>query len=223
MDRLMALALLGTCLSVSNNITPLLAILQRAKTNQLDQVPQNYVLLNHICQLFWICYSIRVKLFGLILVNSCTCILSFFNNLALNYYKKDLLKFFSYYSILSSLIITTCFFGLPIELNGTICIILGVSSTASIFESIYQTIKTGNHMFIDLKISISMFCTGSTWLTYAIVANEGYALYTSGFSTFMGSLMILTHLLFRICLNREKTEKKSWIKDIYNNISIFTV
>lgn len=219
----MALALLGTCLSVSNNITPFLAILQRAKTNQLDQVPKKYVLLNHICQLFWICYSIRVKLFGLILVNSCTCILSFINNIALNYFQKDLIRFFSYYSVIFSLIVTTCFFGLSIELNGTICIILGVSSTASILESIYQTIKTGNHMFIDIKIAISMFCTGSTWLTYALVAKEGYAYYTSGFSTFMGSLMIITHLLYRILLNKEKTNKRLWFKEIYNSINIITV
>jgi hypothetical protein len=219
----MALALLGTTLSVSNNITPFLAIIQRAKANQLDQVPKNYVLLNHICQLFWICYSLRVKLFGLILVNSLTCILSFCNNIVLNYYLNDLHRFLPYYTVLASLIISTCFFGISIEFNGVICIILGISSTASIFESIFRTIKTGNHMFIDLKISLSIFGTGCTWFTYAVVANEGYAIYTSGFSTFMGTLMIITHMIYKLNSRNAKVEKAKWFTDFYNNIKVIAL
>ena len=219
----MALALLGTGLSVSNNITPFLAIRQRAKTNQLDQVPKNYLLLNHVCQLFWICYSLRVKLFGLILVNSLTCVLSFCNNLALNYYLKDLRRFLPCYTVLASLIVSTCFFGISVELNGVICIILGISSTASIFESILKTIKTGNHMFVDLKISLSLFGTGLTWFTYAFAANEGYTKYTSGFSTFMGLLMISTHLVYKLNSRTVRAEKPKWFTDMHNSIKVAPV
>lgn len=215
MDRLIALSLLGTTLSVSNNITPLLAIFQRAKNKQLDQLPKKYILINHFCQLFWICYSIRVRLFGLILVNSMTFILSLINNLVLNYYSNNLGFFLLTYSFLASLISFSCFFMISIQFNGLICVFLGVSSTMSIFESIYKVVKTQDYRFIDLKIATSMFGTGSVWFSYSVLAKENNSFYTSGFTTFMGILMILTHMSYRLYFSYGRKLKDDKMKKFF--------
>jgi hypothetical protein len=207
MDKLLALSILGTALSVTNNITPLLAIIQRARTKKLNELPKNYILINHFCQMFWICYSLRVRLFGLILVNSMTFLLSLANNLILNYFLQNLFGFLAIYLVLASIIIFTCFFVISVQLNGFICIVLGVSSTASILESIFKVFKTKNLRFIDLKIAFSLFGTGSVWMTYSILAKENNAFFTSSFSTIMGMLMIVTHVSFRLFLNPRHVSK----------------
>ncbi|OMJ65253.1 hypothetical protein SteCoe_38694 [Stentor coeruleus] len=197
MDTLSILSTNGTIASISNNITPVAAILERVKTNDLNQIPANYLKINHFTQVIWMCYSLKVWIIGLMAVNAFTSTLSCLNLFLYVIYSGQLVGFFPFYAMGLMSVVTVCMFVLSNEALGLVCIFLTLIASVSTLESLQKTIGTGNYRFIDLKMGCSASFSNSVWTLFGVVAGDFNVMAASGFSMSLAFLLVLTHLYYR--------------------------
>ena len=178
MDYKILLSIIGTLVSVFNNVTPSLAIYSRRKSDEIDQVPSNYLKINHFCSLCWLLYSIFLQDLGLILVNTCTSILSFASIVIYAFYAKKILELYPQYLIGLLAMGSFCLAMVSTDNLGITCTVFNIITSLACLESIYQVITTNNYLCIDFRMASSNLLSGCIWTIYG-VAIENFNLIIS--------------------------------------------
>lgn len=169
MDYKLLLSIFGTLVSVFNNVTPSLAIYSRRKSDDIDQVPSNYLKINHFCSLCWLLYSIFLQDVGLILVNACTSLLSLVSILIYAFYAKKLLELYPQYLIGLLALGSFCLAMVSTDNLGITCTVFNIITSLACLESIYQVVSTNNYLCIDFRMAFSNLLSGGIWTVYGVV------------------------------------------------------
>jgi uncharacterized protein with PQ loop repeat len=190
------LSFIGTLASTVNNITPLRAILNRIKQNTVKEIPLIYIGLNHISQISWLFYSIKVNRHGLMLVNTLTSLLSFTNFFLCIYYTKKLISSLRIYTV-CLIILGLISVNLSVEYLGSTCFFLSIVSSVSNIESIFRVIGTQNHNYIDLGMALSNLFRSFVWGLYGLI-NQYWPVTWSNFARgCIGVALILVKLYYQ--------------------------
>ena len=197
MDPEVWLSAIGTAASVVNNVTPFLAILERVKLNTLNQIPFNNLKINHLSQLLWLYYSIRIWSMGLLIVNIFTTVLSFIN-LFLYVYKTGILpSFIGLYIGVFAVITSLSVFAMSPENLGLVCMMLTIGTSTSTLECVKNAAEKQDYRFVDLKMSCSMLFSATVWMLFGFATHD-FAVWASNvFSVALAVILLLTHFYYR--------------------------
>lgn len=198
MDYKFALSILGTMISVCNNITPSLAIYSRRKGDEINQIPSSYLKINHFCSLLWLIYSIHILDPGLILVNAWTSILSLISLAMYAFYSSKISEIYPQYIVGIAGIGTFSLAIINTSYLGTTCMILNIITTLTCLESVYQVILTSNYSCIDLTMAFSNFSSGVIWTIYGIAIENINLIASSSVLVAIGLILISIHLYYRL-------------------------
>jgi uncharacterized protein with PQ loop repeat len=195
MSTVTMLSIMGTALSVFNSIAPIKAILDRVKSKELAQIPEIFLNINHLCQLIWLYYSIKKQDIDLIIVNGLTSLLTFIGLFLYNYHSNKLNSLRSQYLI--GFIIASFFsYVSPIELLGSVCLIVTFLTSLSTLESLQKVLKTKNYKFIDITMTSAGLLNATVWTWFGRETNDFNVAASSGFNVILGIGLILTYLYY---------------------------
>jgi uncharacterized protein with PQ loop repeat len=179
MEAEFVLSSIGIVLSVINTVTPTIAIYRRAKTQNLHQVPLNFLRLNHACQLAWLIYSIMIISPSLIIINVITTFLSCVNLLLYVVYTGKIKDFLPKYfvSFVMSSFLTMNF--ASHEFVGSMCSVLTILTSVSSLESIQEALKTKDFNAIDIGMAFSGLLASAVWAMFGKITMDVHVYFSS--------------------------------------------
>ena len=213
MSILALLSILGTFCSVVGSIGPILAVQDKIYTKQIDQVPQTFLILSHIIQLLWLLYGFKAELPGIILVNFITTILTLACVLMIAREKKSLKSFCPAYLVFFFVTIVTCTGFIKIKILGRLCTIFGLLSQGAAMESIIMVFKTGNYLFIDLKIVANILMNSIVWGLYGYLSNDPNVFLVNFSGAITGLVLLGIYFYYgcsKVCNNFPKLKKPQY-------------
>ena len=197
MDTLFILSSIAICLSIYNNITPLLAVLARAKSNNLEQIPVNFLKINHACQLFWLIYGFRLMSMTVIIANLFTFAFSMISLFAYVIAANKFNSFLSYYLSSFAVFIATAYIVLSTEFIGLLAFISSLVTSVSTLECIQKAFQMKNHNCIDLNMSLSGAMNGLAWTLFGVLTDDLVTIAASGFGLLLSLAMVLSYFYLK--------------------------
>lgn len=213
MNILPFLSILGTVCSVVGNIGPILAVQDMIYLKQIDQIPHTFLILNHINQFLWLLYGYKAELQGIILVNFITTILTLACVFMIIKEKNTLKSFCPAYFLFCLVLVVTCTKFIKIGMLGRICTIFGLLSQGAAMESIIMVLKTGNYLFIDLKIVANILMNSIAWGLYGYFSNDRNVFLANFFGVIIGSILLGIYFYYgyrKVCNNIPKLLKSQY-------------
>jgi uncharacterized protein with PQ loop repeat len=197
MEANLILAPLGIILSVVNNLTPTLAIFSRMKSDTVHQVPLTYLKLNHICQLFWLIYSLLIPSPVLIFCNLITTVASGFNLFLYVFSTKALLSFVPKYLVVFSTLNTLAFFYAASQEIGVVCSVLSIITAVASAEPLRSAVKTQEYSHVDVPMAFSGMICAAVWSLLGLANADMNIIVSNLFGVAVGLILILTHSYLR--------------------------
>ena len=194
MDSLAVFSVIGTATAVLANLISILSVQQQILMNKKDQIPESFLYFNHVSQVIWLIYALRINLFGLIVVNFLTSLLSFVSVLILKRSNKGLIAFLPSYLFTITFTVLLCGFLISSQNLGKVGSLFAIFSAGSTQESVVKVFKSGLHSYIDLKVATLILLCGLSWGIYGFLANDKSVLFTNFFWTLAGISLVFTHL-----------------------------
>jgi uncharacterized protein with PQ loop repeat len=225
MDILLILSFSGTISAVLANLSSILSVKNQISSKHADQIPGKFLYFNHLSQVLWFLYAIRMKDAGLILVNISTSILSMISLLFLKFSTNSLYSFLPSYTLTLMLSISFCSFCISSEVLGILGSILSTISAFSTLESILKVFKTGLHTFIDLNMSLLILTCSISWFFYGLATKDKIVVLTNLIWSISGVSLVLTHLLHRpLKIRGSSSSLIEYLKSkVLNQKYIFTI
>lgn len=196
MNILSFLSTLGIACSVIGNIGPILAVQEKLSSKQNDQIPWNFLLLNHITQFLWLLYGLKAELPGVAVVNFFTTILTLVCLVMVKRSTNSLLLFMPTYLVFLSLSTVTCFLIMNLKLFGSLCTILGIVSFGAALESVMMVVKTGNYLFIDLKIASNIMACSIVWGLFGYYSGDLNVIVVNIFGVLVGFVLFSVYFYY---------------------------
>ena len=91
----------------------------------------------------------------------------------------------------------TVFLVMSNEVCGTVCFVVSLVTAATTVETIANVIRTGNYLYIDLKMASVYFLTGVIWTAYGVLVKDFFVSGSNLFGAMLGLAMVLTHLYYK--------------------------
>jgi uncharacterized protein with PQ loop repeat len=193
MEIIIILSLIGTLLSVYNNITPIIAIFARIKTQELDQIPILYLQLNHVCQLSWLIYSLMISSIELAIVNTVVTVLSSVG-LFLHIINTGSMNTF----LPNYLFVTVASSGLALRyldsaVQGLVCIGISIAASVSTLQTVQNAFTQKDSGFIDINMAYSGTLSTVAWTIYGAYTSDINVFTCNLMGTLLGVCLILVH------------------------------
>jgi len=171
MDLKDTLSYSGTLLSLLTCVAPLPGIVSKGKAGKFDQVPKDFLYLNHATQFLWLLYSLKIDDPSLKLVNTMTSVLSLVAVLTYAHYARLLVWMFTRYLILSSAGVTL-YSMLGNEALGTFAVGLNMVTFAAPCKSLGAVVSRKDSSLIDPSIALCNLVNCFIWTTYAYLISN---------------------------------------------------
>lgn len=196
MNILTFLSALGIAFSVVGNIGPILTVQEKISSKQTDQIPWSFLLINHINQFLWLLYGLKAELPGVALVNFFTTILTLVCLVMVKRNTNSLLQFMPTYLVFLTLTTVTCNMFMNLRIFGSLCSVLGILSFGAALESVMMVVKTGNYLFIDLKITTNIFACSIVWGLFGYYSEDFNVIIVNIVGVFVGFVLFSIYFYY---------------------------
>ena len=197
MDTINIVSSIAIFLSIYSNITPLFVVLASAKSNNLIQIPVNFLKINHTCQLLWLIYGFRLASMTMIISNLFTFAFSFISLFAYILAAKELNSFLPYYLTAFSILNTSAYLIFTTEFIGLLAFISSLVTSISTLECIQKAFQMKNHNCIDLNMSVSGALNGLAWTVFGILTDDIVTIAASVFGLLLSFALILSYFYLK--------------------------
>jgi uncharacterized protein with PQ loop repeat len=204
MDIVFIMSIACTAISMVNNFTPFLVVLEKSKTKAFHQIPSKFLMLNHLGQSIWLIYGVKTGIMGVIISSGFCALFSFMGLSAFMYYTKRIQKFLPIYIVLVITICTIFHYFINTRSCGTIAFFVALIASAFTFESIYKAVVNESYLYIDLKMAGTYFLTGAIWTYYGYLVRDVFVANSNLFGMSLGFTMLMTHYYFRVLRPKKK-------------------